>query len=93
MEQSKNEILDFISGKKVKAKPEEIEAVQPFSKILVEEYNYPKDNITTHPQFRVSIRPSDTHSSYPVDIAIFNNKQKKDHSLKVKRLQLLLKKF
>ena len=67
----------FYKWKKVKAKPEEIEAVQPFSKILVEEYNYPKDNITTHPQFRVSIRPSDTHSSYPVDIAIFNNKQKK----------------
>ena len=81
MEQSKKEIIDFISGKKVKAKPEEIEAVQPFSKILVEEYNYPKDNITTHPQFRVSIRPSDTHSSYPVDIAIFNNKQKKDHDV------------
>ena len=74
-------INDFISGKLIKADPEEIEAVQPFSKILVEDYNYPKEFITTRPQYRVSIRPSDTKKSYPVDIAIFNSKDKRDEDL------------
>ena len=31
-------IIDFISGNQVKGTPEEIEAVQPFSKKLVEDY-------------------------------------------------------
>ena len=74
-------INDFISGKLIKADPEEIEAVQPFSKILVEDYNYPKEFITTRPQYRVSIRPSDSKKSYPVDIAIFNSKDKRDEDL------------
>ena len=34
-------IIDFISGQQVKETPEKIEAVQPFSKILVEDYGYP----------------------------------------------------
>lgn len=38
-------IHDYISGLPVKETPEEIEAVQPFSKILVNDYGYPKDNI------------------------------------------------
>lgn len=37
-----NKIIDYISGIEVEAKPEEIEAVQPFSKTLVEDYGYPK---------------------------------------------------
>ncbi len=36
-------ITDFISGKEIKATPEEIEAVQVFTKQLVEDYNYPKE--------------------------------------------------
>lgn len=72
-------IVDYISGTKVKATPEEIDAVQIFSKQLVEDYGYPKSNIQTRPQFRVKIRPSDTKKEYPVDIAIFpNNKKQED---------------
>jgi len=64
-------IIDFISGQKLKATPEEIEAVQVFAKQLVEDYGYPKEHIQTRPQFRVKVRPSDTKKGYPVDIAVF----------------------
>jgi len=64
-------IIDFISGNSVKGTPEEVEAVQPFSKKLVEDYGYPVANIMTHPQHRVKVRPSDTKKEYPVDIAVF----------------------
>lgn len=74
-------ILDFVSKIQVKATPEEIEAVQVFSKQLIEDYEYPKELIQTHPQFRVKSRPSDTKKEYPVDIAIFNNKNKTDDDL------------
>ena len=53
-------ILDYISGIQIKETPEEIDAVQVFSKQLVEDYGYPKDLIQTRPQFRVKSRPSDT---------------------------------
>ena len=40
MEKLKDGYLwDFISGIQVKATPEEVEAVQPFSKRLVEDFN------------------------------------------------------
>lgn len=72
-------IKDFISGKEVKATPEEVEAVQVFAKQLVEDYSYPEDHIQTRPQFRVKVRPSDTKKEYPVDIAVFpNNKKQED---------------
>ena len=64
-------IIDYISGLQVKATPEEIEAVQPFSRKLVEDYGYPKENIMTHPQHRDKVRPSDKKKEYPVDIAVF----------------------
>lgn len=64
-------IFDYISGLQVKETPEEVEAVQPFSKILVDDYGYPKQNIQTRPQYRVKVRPSDTKKEYPVDIAVF----------------------
>ncbi|MDR1809407.1 MAG: hypothetical protein LBR34_03245 [Prevotella sp.] len=35
-------VIDYISGVLVNATPEEIEAVQVFSKQLVEDYGYPK---------------------------------------------------
>lgn len=75
---AKERIIDYISGIEVEAKPEEIEAVQPFSKSLVEDYGYPKECITTHPQFRVKVRPSDTKKEYPVDIAVFKDANKKE---------------
>jgi len=74
---AKNKFIDFISGFEVRATPEEMEAVQVFSKQLVEDYGYSKNQITTHPQFRVKSTPSDTKGQYPVDIAVFLNFQKK----------------
>lgn len=74
-------IIDFISGQEIKAIPEEIEAVQIFAKQLVDDYNYPKENIQTRPQFRVKVRPSDTKKEYPVDIAVFPNKDKQENDV------------
>src|SRR5438445_13806235 len=66
-------IVDFISGLPVLATPEEVDAVQVFSRRLVEDLNYPKDQIRTRPQFRVRQSPSDSKKSYPVDIAVFQS--------------------
>ena len=66
-------IIDYISGLQVKETPEEIEAVQPFAKILVDDYGYPKAYVHTRPQYRVKVRPSDTKKEYPVDIAVFTS--------------------
>ena len=74
-------IVDFISGQQVKASPEETEATQVFSKILVEDYGYPKTQIQTRPQFHVKVRPSDTKKEYPVDIAVFSDTEKTDDSI------------
>ena len=68
-------IVDFISGMSVKETPEEIEAVQPFSKILVDDYGYPRTHIQTRPQFKVKARPSDKKKEYPVDIAVFTGEE------------------
>ncbi|EGO7722004.1 restriction endonuclease subunit M [Enterococcus faecalis] len=76
-------IEDFISGIQVKETPEEIEAVQPFSKILVDDYGYPKENIVTRPQWRVKVRPSDRKKEYPVDIAVFSDSRKDDSSASI----------
>ncbi len=71
-------IVDFISNEQVKATPEEIEAVQVFSRQLVEDYGYSKDQIQTRPQYRVKANPSDTLKSYPLDIIVFSNSTKID---------------
>lgn len=73
-------IYDYISGVQVKATPEEIDAVQVYSKILVEDYEYPKERIQTRPQWRVKVRPSDNKKEYPVDIVIFDSNKKEDGS-------------
>ena len=78
MSKIENIIKDFISGVEIKNTPEEIAATQPFSKILVEDYDYPIENIQTRPQYRVRERPSAEKNTYPVDIAIFKNSKKKD---------------
>ena len=70
-------IIDFISGEQVKATPEEVNAVQVYSKILVTDYKYNIEQIQTHPQFRVKASPSDTEYKYPVDIVVFKSAEKK----------------
>lgn len=74
-------IIDYISGVEVPATPEEIEATQVFSKLLIEDYGYPKNHIQTRPQFRVKARPSDTKKEYPVDIAVFSSADKTDENI------------
>jgi type I restriction enzyme M protein len=71
-------IFDYISGEQVKATPEEVEAVQVFSRQLVEDYGYSKEQIQTRPQYRVKSNPSDTSKSYPLYIIIFANNNKID---------------
>lgn len=58
MELKEGFIEDFISGMAVRATPEEVEAVQVFSRMLVDDYGYPKDMIQTRPQWRVKVRPT-----------------------------------
>lgn len=60
-------VKDFVSGVSVRITQEEIHAVQVFSRILVEDYGYPKELLKTRPQWRVKARPSDTKKEYPVD--------------------------
>jgi len=74
-------VVDFISGVEVKASPEELQAVQVFSKQLVFDYGYPKTLIQTRPQWHVRSRPSDTRKEYPVDIAIFEDEKKSDENI------------
>ncbi|UYO32026.1 restriction endonuclease subunit M [Bacillus halotolerans] len=69
-------LIDYISGKQVKETPEEREAVQVFSRALVEDYGYPIEHIQTRPQWRVKVRPSDVKKEYPVDIAVFTSNQR-----------------
>lgn len=71
-------ILDYISWEEVKSTPEEVDAVQVFSKQLIEDYWYCKEQIQTRPQFRVKARPSDTTKTYPVDIAVFKDNSKNE---------------
>ncbi|MCI7552076.1 MAG: hypothetical protein PUK40_05930 [Actinomycetaceae bacterium] len=60
------------------AKPEELLAVQPFARQLVEDYGYPKGHIRTRPQWHVKARPSHRAKTYPVDIAVFSGDQHRD---------------
>lgn len=72
---SKSAIEDFISGLLVPATPEELDATQPFSQQLVEDYGYPRSHIQTRPQFRVKASPSGARS-FPVDIAVFSEESR-----------------
>lgn len=74
-------LVDFISGVQVKAGPEEVSATQPFSKILVDDYNYHPSQIQTRPQWKVKASPSDKSGSYPLDIAVFKTSDKKEENL------------
>lgn len=77
MEIPEGYLVDYISGQLVKEGPEEVNAVQIYSRILVEDYGYPKSHIQTHPQFKVKASPSDTDYKYPVDIVVFKRRTKK----------------
>lgn len=79
---AKNKIIDYVSGKEVDGKPEEILAVQPFCKLLVEDYKYPKNELQVHPQLYVKSCPSDP-KGYPVDIAVFEGRGTKKEKLKM----------
>jgi type I restriction enzyme M protein len=81
LETQEGYIRDFISGRLIRETPEEAIAVQVFARRLVEDFGYPKDHITTRPQYRVRQRPSELKKSYPVDIAIFSNARKNDDDL------------
>lgn len=74
-------IADFISGEQVRATPEEVDAVQVFSRRLVEDYGYSRSQVQTRPQHRVRMRPSDEEKSYPVDIAVFNSPKRTEDQL------------
>ena len=76
-------IDDFVSGVSVRATPEEVHAVQVFSKLLVNDYGYPKNQIRTRPQWRVKVRPSDTKKEYPVDIAVFSGDRHSDETVQI----------
>jgi type I restriction enzyme M protein len=76
---SANTLTDYVSGRSVRATPEEIDAVQVFSKRLVEELGYPKTHIQTRPQYRVRSTPSAEAAranSYPIDICVFSSSKK-----------------
>ena len=66
-------LIDYVSGLEVKATPEEVEAVQPFSKRLVEELGYSKKQIQTRPQYTIR---KGTQQIGPIDIAVFENEKK-----------------
>lgn len=74
-------LIDFISGQEVRASPEETQAVQVFSRRLVEDYGYSTSEIQTRPQHRVRKRPSDEEKSYPIDIAVFRSSKRTEDEL------------
>lgn len=80
-ESHEGQIRDYVSGHWIKAGPEELDAVQVFSRRLVEDYGYPKGHIQTRPQHRVRVRPSDEERSYPVDIAVFRSPKRTEGDL------------
>lgn len=76
-------VRDLISGQLVPATSEEVEAVQPFLRQLLDDYGYPAVNIRTRPQWRVKARPSDRRKEYPVDIAVFSGTNHVDDHLHI----------
>jgi len=76
-------ITDYVSGQRVKATPEETDAVQVFSRRLVEDYGYPKAHLRTRPQYRVKPTPSGSGKSYPIDIAVFAGPAQRHSDLRI----------
>lgn len=67
-------VTDFISGRHLAARPEEVDARQPFAVRLVREYGYPKSHIRTVPE--VSIQKG-SQVVGQADIVVFHSE---DHS-------------
>lgn len=76
-------LTDYITGESVRSTPEEREAVQVMLRRLVEDYDYPKSRIQSHPQHRVRRTPSDASGSFPVDIAVFTSDAKQGSELQI----------
>lgn len=76
-------VIDYVSGDRVRATPEEIEAVQVMARRLVEDYGYPKTHLRTRPQWRVRHSPSGSGRSYPLDIAVFSSPDHREDNLAI----------
>lgn len=69
-------VQDYLTGRWIRsAVKEHKEAVNVFTKKLIEDLGYSKGQIQTIPQFRVKVSPSG-QEKYPVDIVVFNNEKK-----------------
>jgi type I restriction enzyme M protein len=72
----KEGVQDYLTGEWVRAGvTEHKEAVNVFTKKLIEDLGYSKKQIQTIPQFRVKVSPSG-QEKYPVDITVFNDERK-----------------
>lgn len=69
---------DFISGELVKETPEEVDAVQVFSRQLVEDYGYTKEQVQTRAQVRTKAKSPEAFNIPFPDIAVFSNKKKNE---------------
>lgn len=76
---SREIITDFISGERIRAIPGESETIQVFSRQLVEDYGYPRENIRTRPQYRLRQGRSGG-KSFPVGIMVFEDSSQTDVS-------------
>ena len=84
-------IADFISRLPVRATAEEVDAVQVFSRRLVEDLGYSREQVQTRPQHRLRIRPSDSPGSYPVDIAVFAGESRNEEDLVLRAVSTSLR--
>lgn len=76
LETKEGYVRDYITNHLVKTGVKEHkEAVNVFTKKLVEDLDYPKEQIQTIPQFRVKVSPSG-QEKYPVDIVVFKHGEK-----------------
>lgn len=74
--EKKEGIEDYLTGQWVRSGvTEHKEAVNVFTKKLIEDLAYSKKQIQTIPQFRVKVSPSG-QEKYPVDIIVFNDERK-----------------
>ena len=74
--EEKEGVQDYLTGRWVRSGiKEHKEAVNIFTKKLIEDLRYSKEQIQTIPQFRVKVSPSG-QEKYPVDIAVFKDEKK-----------------
>ena len=74
--EKKEGVEDYLTGRWVRSGiKEHKEAVNVFTRKLIEDLGYSKKQIQTIPQFRVKVSPSG-QEKYPVDIAVFNDEKR-----------------